>query len=110
MKRSKSTRRNFLKTAAVSVGTVTLGSVIPSPVLGANDRINFGIIGTGGMGTSHLKSLVRRSEEDNIRVIAVSDVYQRRLTRSVSICEENKYRLIFTWTTVNSSNARILTL
>ena len=86
-----STRRDFLKTAAASIGTVTFGSVFPSSVLGANDRINFGLIGTGGMGTGHLRSLVGRSKDDNISVVAVCDVYKRRITRSVNICKEKGY-------------------
>src|SRR6185503_9830255 len=49
-------------------------------------RIRFAVIGCGGMGTGHLNSLVKRSAADNIQVLAVSDVYQRRLTRARSIC------------------------
>ena len=52
MSNNKSTRRTFLKSTAAAAGAVTLGGLIPSSVLGANDRINFGVIGTGGMGTS----------------------------------------------------------
>ena len=85
MSTHKSTRRNFLKTAAVSAGALTIGNVFPSTVLGANDRINFGVIGTGGMGTNHLKNLVNHSEDDNIKVVAVSDVYKRRLTNAEDI-------------------------
>jgi len=50
--------------------------------LGANDRIRFGVIGCGGMGTGHLGNLVKRADEDNLRVLSVCDVYQRRLTRA----------------------------
>ncbi|MFC1693251.1 Gfo/Idh/MocA family oxidoreductase [Candidatus Latescibacterota bacterium] len=91
MSNNKSTRRDFLKTAAVSTGAFTLGNVLPAKVLGANDRINFGIVGTGGMGTGHLNNLVERSEEDNINVPAVCDVYQRRLTRAMNICNGDGY-------------------
>jgi predicted dehydrogenase len=62
-----------------------------SAVSGANDRIRFAVIGCGGMGTGHLNSLVKRSQEDNIKVVAVSDVYQRRLTRAKSICQGDAY-------------------
>ena len=84
-------RRDFLKTAAASIGAMAFGGLIPSTVLGANDRINFGIIGTGGMGTGHLNSLAKRSKEDNIEVKAVCDVYQRRLSRAVNICKGDGY-------------------
>ena len=56
----KSTRRDFLKTAVTSAGAFAAGNVFPSSVLGANDRINFAVIGTGGMGTGHLNRLVVR--------------------------------------------------
>ena len=43
------------------------------------------------MGTGHLGSLVKRSEADNIKVRAVSDVYQKRLRRAKGICEGEGY-------------------
>jgi predicted dehydrogenase len=47
--------------------------------LGANDRINVAVIGTGGMGTAHLRDFVRQSEETkDIQVVAVCDVYTQR--------------------------------
>jgi len=39
------------------------------------------------MGTGHLGSLVKRSDADNIKVLAVSDVYQRRSTRAKNMCQ-----------------------
>ena len=70
-------RRMFIKSAAATAGTMALGSLIPSSVLGANDRINFGIIGTGGMGFS---------------VAGKPASSQRRLTRAVNICKESDYK------------------
>ncbi len=63
-----------------------MGRTNSSKTLGANDRIRFAVIGCGGQGTGHLHSLVKRSDADNIQVVAVSDVYQRRLTRAKGIC------------------------
>lgn len=87
----KLNRRHFIKTAALAAGTAASWNVFPSSVLGANDRINFGVIGTGNMGTGHLSDLVKRSEEENIRVKAISDVYQRRITRAIGICNGDGY-------------------
>ena len=75
-------RRDFCKAAAA---TALLTAASPARALGANDRIHFGVIGCGGMGTGHLGGLVKRSDQDNIRVLAVCDVYQRRLTRARKI-------------------------
>jgi len=86
-----SSRRGFLKSSAIAAGTAAFGAAAPSTVLGANDRVAFGCIGTGGMGTGHLRSLVGRSEDDNIRVVSVCDVYKRRVSRSEGICKEGGY-------------------
>jgi predicted dehydrogenase len=83
------TRRDLLKTAA-AVAACSIPA--PARAAGANDRIRFGCIGVGGMGTGHVGSLVKRSEADNIEVVAVSDVYQRRVTRAQGICKGEGYK------------------
>src|SRR5439155_16398039 len=79
-------RRAFVKTTAATAAATAFAYATTARVLGANDRITFAVIGCGGMGSGHLGSLVKRSEADNIKVLAVSDVYQRRLTRAKGIC------------------------
>jgi len=91
MKAGEMSRRQFLKGSALAGSAAALGGLTPAKVMGANDRINLGLIGAGNMGTGHLKSLVGRSETDNIRVVAVCDVYQKRLTRAVGICHGGGY-------------------
>jgi predicted dehydrogenase len=58
-----------------------------SRAAGANDRIRIGVIGVGGMGTGHVGSLVKKADAENIQVVAVSDVYDRRIHRAQSICK-----------------------
>ena len=77
-----------MKTAAAVTGAVAAAGLAPSSALGANDRIGFGVIGCGGMGTGHLNSLVKRAKDDNIQMLGVCDVYQRRLTRAMNICKD----------------------
>jgi len=81
------TRRTFAKAAAA----VTLTALSASRVLGANERIRIAVIGVGGMGGGHLNGLVKRGKDDNIAVPAVSDVYQRRLTRAKAACKGDGY-------------------
>ncbi|HEV3260530.1 MAG TPA: Gfo/Idh/MocA family oxidoreductase [Gemmataceae bacterium] len=76
-------RRDFCKAAASA--TALFAAASSARALGANDRIQFGVIGCGGMGTGHLGGLVKRGDQDNIRVLAVCDVYQRRLMRAKKI-------------------------
>ena len=87
---NKQSRRSFMKTASAAAGALSFGGLVPSTVLGANDRINFGLIGTGGMGTGHVRSLSGRSAEDNIEVVAVCDCYKQRITRAINICKEKE--------------------
>ena len=86
MTHNGSSRRRFLKrTTAAGVGASMLPAVSWSRVLGSNERLNMAVIGTGGMGTGHTNSLVKRKAEDNIDVIQVCDVYRRRLNNSMNI-------------------------
>jgi len=84
-------RRQFVKTSALAAGTVSLGNAVSLAAFGSNDRIRIGVIGCGGQGTGHVHSLVKRGAEDNISVVAVSDVYQRRVTRAKDICKGDGY-------------------
>ncbi|MFO0907364.1 MAG: Gfo/Idh/MocA family oxidoreductase [Isosphaeraceae bacterium] len=74
------TRREFC--AAAAAGATTFSTLGTSAAVGANDRIRIGVIGVGGMGSGHLGGLVQRAEADNVRVVGVCDVYQRRLQRA----------------------------
>ena len=53
-------RRKFLQSSTFSGAALTLGGLVSASVLGANDRIYFGVIGTGAMGTGHLSELVKK--------------------------------------------------
>src|SRR5262249_34702361 len=71
------TRRTFV--AAAATGALTLAA---GRALGANDRIRIAVIGCGGMGSGHLRQLVKRAEADNVQVVGVCDVYERRIERA----------------------------
>ena len=77
-------RRQFLQGTAVVLATP---ASVWAEALGANDRITLGVIGTGGMGTNHLRGLVERRERDNVVVKRVCDVYRRRLNNAVKVIE-----------------------
>src|SRR5262245_137633 len=64
-------RRSFFQGAAVALSA--------SRVMGANDRIQVGIIGIGGRGTAHLNSYVKISE---CQVAALCDVNQAARERA----------------------------
>jgi predicted dehydrogenase len=81
------TRRQFIRTSAAISAAAALPAVSWARVAGANDRLTMGVIGTGGMGTGHTRSLMERRDRDNVLVTRVCDVYRRRLNNAVRIIE-----------------------
>ncbi len=86
-----SSRREFLGRAAAGVSTLSLAERLAakaarpahSRVIGANGRVNFGIVGAGGMGFGHVRQLVKRGQEQgDAQIVAVSDIYTRRKKRA----------------------------
>ncbi len=84
--RAPLTRRRFVQSAAATAAWLAARPVL-ARVPGANGRINLGVIGTGGMGTSHLRDLMGRRDRDNVAVIRVCDVYRRRLNAAVEVIQ-----------------------
>ncbi len=74
-------RRGFLASAAIPAAAAST-----SRVIGANDRINVGSIGVGGMGTAHVNGLTRQFREtQDVQVVAVCDVYDRYKERARAV-------------------------
>jgi len=68
------TRREFMKdAAAVGAGVAAFGGLTPARVLGANDRIRLGLIGSGERGT-YVMGLFMGNPQ--VQVVAVCDVYE----------------------------------
>lgn len=76
MSTSSVSRRNFLKAGAASAVAMSASSY--AAVKGANERLNVGMIGCGGMAGSHLRSLLHMQEDENIAIRGVCDVYETR--------------------------------
>ncbi|MGH9406021.1 MAG: Gfo/Idh/MocA family protein [Terriglobia bacterium] len=76
------TRREFMNKVLGGAAVAAAGAWAPSRVLGANDRIRFGLIGAGGRGTQDLRSALKCP---NVEAVAVADVYTRRLERVKSV-------------------------
>ncbi len=87
MNRPRISRRDFVKTTAATVGAIELGSLNSSGFLGSNDRINVAVIGVGGLGTYWVKKILGYRQSLNVRLVAVCDVYQKRITRAKELSE-----------------------
>jgi predicted dehydrogenase len=83
-------RRGFLKTAgSAGIALGMAGSALAARggksaatggrVIGANDRINIGVIGVGGRGSSDGRAFERFGKDNNAcQIVAVCDVYEKR--------------------------------
>ncbi len=72
------TRRDFIKASAVTAGAMAMAARSYAQVAGANDRLNLGVIGCGGISNHHLDKMLKIYEDDNFRYLAVCDVYKKR--------------------------------
>ncbi|HWF19106.1 MAG TPA: Gfo/Idh/MocA family oxidoreductase, partial [Verrucomicrobiae bacterium] len=85
------TRRDFLKKTTTIAAAVATTNLFKTPVygqnqapstgrtIGANDRINVAVIGIGvGIGQNHLKGINDNAAENNVAVVAASDLFSKR--------------------------------
>jgi len=87
---SGTTRRNFLKTSAMTAAglTVGLGSMSASSfakVKGANDRVRIGFIGLGNRGS---QLMTRFMANDDAEIAALCDVYEPYTLRDRSLVNQ----------------------
>jgi predicted dehydrogenase len=86
MENNSISRRDFIKktvatTTSALVSTSAMGEIYPGSVIGANDKINMGFIGTGNRGSLLLNLFMR---ENNCRIAGLCDVYEPYLLRDIS--------------------------
>ena len=78
-------RRRFIRQVAVGASAASVWTAKSyAAVQGANERLRIGVIGCGGMANGHMDALVKMKQSDNIDVIAVCDIYQKRLDAAVA--------------------------
>jgi predicted dehydrogenase len=81
MENETMSRRDFVRrTAIASAGLAisTMNAINPTRVLGANDRVNVGIIGPGCRGHSLMNSFYQSDKELNMELNAVCDLWRVR--------------------------------
>ena len=78
----ESTRRTVLKSAALGAATVAIGG--RSPRAAEGEKIVLGVIGPGGMGMSHVRTL---SERSDVEIAYVCDVDAERLGKAAEHVE-----------------------
>lgn len=92
------TRRDFIRNSARAAAGISVGlaasaqvqpqrfkTLLPSGVLGANEKIRTGHIGVGGMGTANLRYILARGD---MEPIAICDLWPPHRDRAVQIVQE----------------------
>lgn len=89
-------RRAFIRqSTAAAAGAAVLGSTTASAqarIRGANERINVATIGCGGMGHAHLHTLLALREQRQANIVAVCDVWDKRLDSAVGLTGAKGYK------------------
>ncbi len=85
MNQQRLTRRSFIKKASVTGVTALVATSRTRSILGANDRIAMGIIGSGGMGRHNMNKL----KALGVEWAGVSDVYDINLQKGMEIAGPN---------------------
>ena len=75
----KVSRRQFGK-QATAVGIGLASGLVPSKVLGANERVRLGVIGVGNRGDQVLRAFLEHKDQE---VVALCDVYRPYLEKAV---------------------------
>ena len=79
-------RRDFVKQVIGGATVAAAYGILPSSrALGANDRVRIGVIGVGDRGTQILKAALQCQ---NAQVVALSDVYTKRLEAAKQLVPE----------------------
>ena len=81
MKHKEMNRRTFLEKTAQVGAAAAIATSRTRPILGANERIRMGIIGSGGMGRNHMN----RFKSQGVEWVAVCDVYDVNLRKGLDI-------------------------
>ena len=59
------TRRSFIQKSAGAAALLTIPTIIPETVFGANDKVRVAVLGVNGRGTNHIQGF---SNLENVEV------------------------------------------
>jgi predicted dehydrogenase len=102
MELSSNSRRDFIKKAALSTAGITIGAMgLPvssyGRIIGANDRVNVGIVGFSNRAKGALiPAMLKHAKDCNFEFTAVSDIWNRRRDECVAYLNDKTGRKIKT--------------
>ena len=85
---NKLTRRQFIfsSSAGITGLAATMSARSYGRILGANDRINIGFLGTGARSYGHRRMVKNSYDDKNLNVIAVCDIWKLNREKAASDC------------------------
>jgi hypothetical protein len=60
--KKKETRRSFIKKSAGAAALLSIPTIIPANVFGANDKVNIAVLGVNGRGKSHIQGFADKPD------------------------------------------------
>jgi len=86
---SETSRREFLKTAAMTATAMGMSASSYARIKGANERISIGVIGCGSRGIdAHMVGVNEFAKDQNIEITAVCDPWRVRREMASAKCKE----------------------
>ncbi len=89
METREKSRRAFIKKSALAGAAITLGAKSYGQIIGANDRINIGIVGVNGRGQQLLKSA---ASNENTVIKYICDADTRALENAIMMAKEFSHK------------------
>lgn len=84
-------RRQFLNAGAAAGAVLTVRSQ-DVRANRADERINVGVIGCGGMGSAHIGALLRLRDEGLVNIVGVCDLFDKRLNAAAARAGATPYK------------------
>src|ERR1035437_3609466 len=96
-------RRDFIKTsvigtAGIAIGGVGFSSKSYASIIGANDRINLGVIGIRNQGSFHIESWCKLNKSHNVQIKTICDTDELLFdSRSKMVIETTGVKPVTEW-------------
>ena len=88
--KKKFTRRQFIYSSSAGLTglAATMSSHSYGRILGANDRINIGFLGTGTRSFGHRRMVKNSCDDKNLNVVAVCDIWKLNREKAAADCRD----------------------
>jgi len=97
-KRREFIKKSLMGTAGIAIGGMGFSSKSYASIIGANDRINIAVVGIGGRGADHIKSLCALKDSRNVMLKTICDVDEKFFApRSKSVIDQSGIKPLTEW-------------